>query len=55
MTSESYPFKSALWALCPQPLVLSIEALGLVQWCLQSLGKLCLPGSDTVHITSAIP
>lgn len=55
MTSERWPFKSALWALCPQPLVLSTEPPGPAQWGLQSLGKLCPPGSDTDHIISAIP
>ncbi|XP_021574092.1 neural retina-specific leucine zipper protein [Carlito syrichta] len=55
MTSESWPFKSAPWALCPQPPCLSTEAPGPAPWSLQSLGKLCLPGSGTDHIVSAIP
>lgn len=55
LTSESWPFKSALWAQCPQRLVLSTEAPGPAQWGLQSLGKLCLPGSDTDHIVFTIP
>lgn len=55
MTSESWPFKSALWAQCPQRLVLSTEAPGPDQWGLQSLRKLCLPGSDTDHIIFTIP
>lgn len=55
MTSEHWPFKRALWAWCPQRLVLSAEAPGPAQWGLQSLGKLCLPDSDTDHIIATIP
>lgn len=43
------------FGLCAySPIVLNTEAPGPAPWGLQSLGKLCLSGSDTDHIISKV-